>query len=106
MTGDAPARGGVLVDRWWQLGAGIGATAGAYGLGTALTVLPIQRMIDASGYRAAFIVWGVVQAVVVLVAAQFLTAPSASWTPPGRAQAGGRTRVPQSAVSRTPGEML
>jgi len=94
--------------KWFpdRRGLAAGATAGAYGLGTALTVLPIQRMIDASGYRAAFIVWGAVQAVVVLVAAQFMTAPAASWTPAGRERAGGKTRVPQSAVSRTPGEML
>ena len=94
--------------KWFpdRRGLAAGATAGAYGLGTALTVLPIQRMIDASGYQAAFIVWGAVQAVVVFVAAQFMTAPAASWTPAGRERAGGKTRVPQSAVSRTPGEML
>ncbi len=56
-------------------GLAAGATAGAYGFGTALTVLPIQRMIANSGYEAAFITWGIIQGIVVVAAAQFMVAP-------------------------------
>lgn len=94
--------------KWFpdRRGLAAGATAGAYGFGTALTVLPIQRMIADSGYQTAFIVWGVVQGVVVLGAAQFMAAPPEGWRPPGWEPARANIRVHQSAISRTPGEML
>jgi len=40
----------------------VGLTAGAYGIGTALTVAPIDKMIRASGYQHALIFWGTIQA--------------------------------------------
>jgi len=94
--------------KWFpdRRGLAAGATAGAYGFGTALTVLPIQRMIADSGYQTAFIVWGVVQGVVVLGAAQFMAAPPEGWRPPGWEHARANIRVHQSAISRTPREML
>ncbi|MGH9391612.1 MAG: MFS transporter, partial [Vicinamibacteria bacterium] len=60
--------------KWFpdRRGLAAGLTAGAYGFGTALTILPIQWMIESSGYRHTFIVWGVVQGALVLAAAQFL----------------------------------
>jgi MFS transporter, OFA family, oxalate/formate antiporter len=58
-----------------------GIVSGAYGIGTALTVAPIERMINASGYRHAFIFWGSVQGVVVAVAAMFIVAPPKTWLP-------------------------
>src|SRR5216683_2400572 len=64
-------------------GLAAGATAGAYGFGTALTVLPIQRMIANSGYEAAFIAWGIIQGIVVVAAAQFMVAPPKGWKPAG-----------------------
>jgi MFS transporter, OFA family, oxalate/formate antiporter len=94
--------------KWFpdRRGLAAGVTAGAYGFGTALTVLPIQGTIAGSGYRAAFVIWGAVQGVVVLVAAQFMTAPPEGWRPPGWEQARGNPPVGQSAVSRAPGQML
>ncbi len=35
--------------------------SGAYGIGTAVTVAPIEKMIIASGYRHTFAFWGIVQ---------------------------------------------
>ena len=67
--------------KWFpdRRGLAAGLTAGAYGFGTALTILPIQWMIESRGYRSTFIVWGLIQGAVVLVAAQFLRkAPTAT----------------------------
>jgi len=50
-------------------------TAAGFGAGSALTVLPIQGMIKASGYEAAFFWFGLVQGTVVLLVAQLLRAP-------------------------------
>ncbi len=64
-------------------GLAAGCTAGAYGAGTAITVWPIQNMIDSSGYQQAFIVFGIIQGIVCLVAAQFMIAPPKGWLPQG-----------------------
>ena len=61
----------------------VGLTAGAYGIGTALTVAPIDKMIKASGYQHALIVWGFIQGVAVLFTALFMARPPIGWAPPG-----------------------
>jgi OFA family oxalate/formate antiporter-like MFS transporter len=86
-------------------GFAAGLTAGSYGFGTALTVLPIQAMIANSGYAHAFIVWGIIQGLVVMAISQFIVAPPegwkpAGWIPPATIQAS------QSTVSYTPVQML
>jgi MFS transporter, OFA family, oxalate/formate antiporter len=57
--------------KWFpdRRGLAAGFTAGAYGFGTALTLIPINRMIAASGYQHAFIVWGIIQGIVVIATA-------------------------------------
>jgi OFA family oxalate/formate antiporter-like MFS transporter len=86
----------------------VGLTAGAYGIGTALTILPVSNMLRISGYQHTFIVWGIIQGVVVLGAALFLARPPMGWTPPGwkEKEAEIRTRVRTSAVDMTPWQML
>ena len=86
----------------------VGLTAGAYGIGTATTVSPIAAMLKTSGYQHTFIVWGIVQGVVVLVAALFLAKPPLGWTPPNwkEKQAKIKARVRTSAVDMTPWQML
>ncbi len=86
----------------------VGLTAGAYGIGTAVTVAPIDRMIKASGYQHTFIVWGFIQGVVVLIAALFLARPPHGWTPPNWAQKEAKINksVPTSKVDMTPFQML
>ena len=58
-----------------------GIVSGAYGVGTTLTVAPIEKMIKASGYHHAFIFWGIVQGIVVTLAAVFIVAPASGWRP-------------------------
>jgi len=60
-----------------------GIVSGAYGIGTAVTVAPIETMIKTSGYRHAFVFWGILQGIIVFVAAMFIVAPAKSWFPKG-----------------------
>jgi OFA family oxalate/formate antiporter-like MFS transporter len=93
--------------KWFpdRRGLAAGATAGSYGFGTALTVLPIQAMIGSSGYQSAFIVWGIIQGLVVIGVSQFMLAPPEGWKPanwkPVALVAAG-----QSQVSYAPTQML
>ncbi len=93
--------------KWFpdRRGLAAGATAGSYGFGTALTVLPIQAMIGSGGYQSAFIVWGIIQGLVVIGLSQFLLAPPEGWKPaswkPVPAVA-----ARQSEVSYAPTQML
>ena len=58
-----------------------GFTAGAYGLGTALTVAPIAKMMKTSGYQHTFIVWGIIQGIIVFVTAMTIVPPPKDWAP-------------------------
>src|ERR1700751_4006287 len=62
----------------------VGLTAGAYGIGTALTVAPVDKMIRLSGYQHTLVVWGIIQGFVVMAAALFLAKPPAGCGPGGR----------------------
>lgn len=62
-------------------GLAAGLTAAGFGAGSAFTVAPIANMITSAGYQAAFIRWGIIQGVVVIVAAFFLKSPPAGWLP-------------------------
>ena len=86
----------------------VGLTAGAYGIGTATTIAPVAAMLKVSGYQHTFIVWGIIQGIVVLAAALFLARPPAGWTPPNWAtkEAKIKAKVNTSAVNMTPWEML
>jgi OFA family oxalate/formate antiporter-like MFS transporter len=50
-------------------------TASGYGAGSALTVLPIQSLIQTNGYEATFFWFGLGQGLVVFLVAQLLRAP-------------------------------
>jgi OFA family oxalate/formate antiporter-like MFS transporter len=86
----------------------VGLTAGAYGVGTALTIVPVSNMLKASGYQHTFIVWGMIQGVVVLAAALFLARPPVGWLPPGwkEKEVVVKARVRTSDGDMTPLEML
>jgi MFS transporter, OFA family, oxalate/formate antiporter len=96
--------------KWFpdRRGLCVGLVAGSYGFGTALTAIPIDHMIKTSGYRSAFITWGVVQGVVVLIAAQFLRMPPTNWLPARweLIKAKVQRKVQQSSHDSTPLEML
>jgi len=79
--------------KWFpdRRGLAAGVTASGYGAGAALTVLPIQGMIQTQGYEAAFFWLGLGQGVVVLLVAQLLRAPA-----PGEVSMPVAARVQQS----------
>jgi OFA family oxalate/formate antiporter-like MFS transporter len=96
--------------KWFpdRRGLCVGLVAGSYGFGTALTALPIDHMIKTTGYRSAFITWGIVQGLVVLVASQFLQMPPTGWLPAGweAIKAKVQRKVQQSSRDWKPQEML
>ncbi|MBO0860898.1 MAG: oxalate/formate MFS antiporter [Chloracidobacterium sp.] len=96
--------------KWFpdRRGLCVGMVAGSYGFGAALTALPIEHMIKASGYRSAFIFWGSIQAIVALVASQFLRLPPPGWTPSNweAIKARVQRKAPQSSRDHRPQEML
>jgi OFA family oxalate/formate antiporter-like MFS transporter len=63
--------------KWFsdRRGLAAGLTAAGYGAGAALTVLPIQGLIQTQGYEAAFFWFGIGQGLVVFLVAQLLRAP-------------------------------
>jgi OFA family oxalate/formate antiporter-like MFS transporter len=93
--------------KWFpdRRGFAAGLTAGSYGFGTALTVLPIQAMIANSGYAQAFIVWGIIQGIVVMGISQLMVAPPDGWRPAGW-KPSATIQASQSAISYTPTQML
>jgi len=86
----------------------VGLTAGAFGIGTATTIAPIAAMMKVSGYQHTFIVWGMIQGVVVLIASLFLARPPVGWTPPNwkEKEVKIRAKVNTSSVNMTPLQML
>jgi len=96
--------------RWFpdRRGLCVGFVAGSYGFGTALTGLPISYLIDHRGYRTAFILFGAIQGLVVLISAQFLRMPPLDWSPPNweAIKQKIQKRVYQSSCECTPTEML
>ncbi|HEX3861990.1 MAG TPA: oxalate/formate MFS antiporter [Stellaceae bacterium] len=77
-----------------------GLTAAGFGAGSALTIIPIQKVIAGSGYEAAFLYFGIAQGVVVVVLSLFLAAPRRGET--GAAPA----RVLQTTRDYAPIDML
>src|ERR1700724_302174 len=87
--------------KWFpdRRGLAAGLTAAGFGAGSALTIIPIQGMIQSGGYQATFLWFGIGQGVVVVVLSLLLRAPQ-----PGEAPAPPRGR--QSARDYTPLEVL
>jgi MFS transporter, OFA family, oxalate/formate antiporter len=87
-------------------GLAAGLTAAGFGAGSAFTVSPIANMINSAGYQTAFIRWGIIQGVVVLIAALFLKSPPAGWMPAAWMQSRGEeVKRRQSGVDFTSGQM-
>ncbi|HEU0156592.1 MAG TPA: oxalate/formate MFS antiporter [Stellaceae bacterium] len=80
-------------------GLAAGLTAAGFGAGSALTIIPIQAMIQAQGYEATFLWFGLGQGLIVFLLSFLLRAPQ-----PGEAPAS--KRVQQSTRNFTPVEML
>jgi OFA family oxalate/formate antiporter-like MFS transporter len=69
--------------KWFpdKRGLAAGLTAAGFGAGSALTVAPIQSMIQSSGYQAAFFNFGIGQGVIILILAFLLLAPKPGQVP-------------------------
>ena len=89
--------------KWFpdRRGLAVGLTAAGYGMGSAVSVLPIQYVIAHYGYQAAFFWFAVVQGGVVFVLAWFLRGPEAGEVPQIAAP-----KVIQSTKSYSPAQML
>jgi OFA family oxalate/formate antiporter-like MFS transporter len=74
-------------------------TAAGFGAGSALTIIPIQGMIQSHGYQSTFLWFGIGQGLVVIVLSLLLRAPQAGEAPVS-------TRVRQSARDYTPIETV
>jgi OFA family oxalate/formate antiporter-like MFS transporter len=63
--------------KWFpdRRGLAAGLTAAGFGMGSALTVIPIQAVIRSQGYEAAFLYFGIAQGVVVFLLSFALIAP-------------------------------
>ena len=90
--------------KWFpdRRGLAVGLTAAGFGAGAALTVIPIKLVIDNYGYQSAFLWFGVVQGIVLLIVAQTLRGPMPGTVLPTTSTAA----VPQAARSYTSLEVL
>jgi MFS transporter, OFA family, oxalate/formate antiporter len=72
--------------KWFpdRRGLAVGLTAGAYGFGSALTIIPIANMIANGGFQAAFFWYGSIQGVIIMLASLTMRAPQAGETRPSR----------------------
>ena len=88
-------------------GLAAGLTAAGFGAGSAFTVAPIANMIASAGYQAAFIRWGIIQGLTVIVAAFFLKSPPAGWMPKTwRLKGSPEVKKRQTQVDFTSAEMV
>src|SRR6266436_213445 len=74
--------------KWFpdRRGLAAGLTAAGFGAGSALTIIPIQKVIAGAGYEAAFLYFGIAQGVIVVVVSLFLRAPLRGETPVAQAR--------------------
>ena len=89
--------------KWFQTRRGLaaGVTAAGFGAGAALTIVPLAHMVKSSGYEATFFRFGLLQGIIVILAALALKKPS------GKAAARKKNpRLPQTHVDRTPLQTL
>jgi OFA family oxalate/formate antiporter-like MFS transporter len=89
--------------KWFpdRRGLAAGLTAAGFGAGSALTVVPIANMIQASGYESAFLWFGLGQGLVVIVVAMLLRAPE-----PGEVPAAAAPAIMQTRRDYVPVEVL
>jgi len=82
-------------------GLAAGLTAAGYGMGSALTVVPIVNMIRDRGYEAAFFTFGIAQGVLIIAIALFFRAPR-----DGEVSATKTGKIQQSRNDSSPGQMV
>jgi OFA family oxalate/formate antiporter-like MFS transporter len=89
--------------KWFpdKRGLAVGITAGGFGAGAALTVVPIRLLIENAGYASTFFWFGIGQGVILLLVSPIMRAPM-----PGEMPQTAQPKVPQSAVSYSPAQVL
>jgi MFS transporter, OFA family, oxalate/formate antiporter len=88
--------------KWFpdRRGLAAGLTAAGFGMGSALTIIPISAIIKASGYQTAFLYFGIGQGLVVLLGSLALTDPRhVRWDSPSK-KAARRTLSPAVIQTR------
>jgi MFS transporter, OFA family, oxalate/formate antiporter len=90
--------------KWFpdKRGLAVGLTAGGYGAGSALTIIPIEAMVQAGQYKQAFLYFGVIQGAVIMFAALFLFSPRLGQVPASRSIAQTRHQYTLFEAMATP----
>jgi len=92
--------------RWFpgRRGLAAGLTAAGFGMGSALTIIPIANMIKTSGYEHTFLTFGLLQGIVVVVVGWFILAPPVGFmtAPPKLAPGAGRHQAQPLEMLKTP----
>jgi OFA family oxalate/formate antiporter-like MFS transporter len=90
--------------KWFpdRRGLAAGLTAAGFGAGSAITIVPIAQMIMHVGYQQTFLVFGIVQGVIVVLIGMILRAPLPGEVPAAVAS----TALKQTTRDFRPGEML
>src|SRR5215469_3481115 len=67
--------------KWFpgRRGLAAGLTAAGFGMGSALTIIPIANMIKASGYQHTFLVFALIQGIVVIIFGFLIMAPPSTF---------------------------
>jgi oxalate/formate antiporter len=96
-----------LMVRWFpdRRGLATGLAAAGYGFGAIFTSFPVDSMIKSSGYAHTLIVWGIIQGVIGILAAQWLRVPPENHHVPETASTAALA-AEQTQRSYTPAEML
>ncbi len=89
--------------KWFAGNRGLaaGLTAMGFGAGTAITIVPLTLLIKSSGWEQTFLVFGLIQGAIVIIAAMFLLTPPATTVKEARP-----IKVLQGKRDYTPGETL
>jgi OFA family oxalate/formate antiporter-like MFS transporter len=93
--------------KWFpdRRGLTAGLVAAGFGAGAALSVAPIESVINHAGWRAAFFQFGIIQGIIVVLAALFLQAPPETFRVTEIVRKVSQ-RVRQAGVDSTPAQML
>jgi len=96
-----------LMVRWFpdRRGLATGLAAAGYGFGAIFTSFPVDSMIKSSGYAHTLIVWGIIQGLIGILAAQWLRVPPENYHVPDTASTVALA-AEQTKRSYTPAEML
>src|SRR5215472_11507157 len=92
--------------KWFpgRRGLAAGLTAAGFGMGSALTIIPIAGMIKSSGYEQTFLTFGLAQGIVVVILGFLLLVPPASMmtAPAKMAPGAGRAQATWVEMIKTP----